>query len=278
MRYGITTFAVACAMVVALGGAGSVGAIEQGSYRLEVLVDGRPLPEYAARGIAYIEALRGKEFALRLTNRTGERIAVALSVDGLNTIDARRTTATAARKWVLAPWQTVTIAGWQTGLATARSFFFTSEESSYGAWLGQRSNLGVIAAAVFRELQPAPILRSQERDIPASPAPAPRRESSDAGAGKGESSAQAEHKARAREDLAATGIGRRMEHQVQMVNLTLEETPAAQIEMRYEYREALVRLGVLPRPAPEDRRIAQRERARGFEDPEFCPEPKGRRD
>jgi hypothetical protein len=272
MRYGIVTFAVASTLVVVLGGVGSAGAIEQGLYRLEVLVDGRPLPEYVARGTAYIEAFRGKEFAIRLTNRTAERIAVALSVDGLNTIDARRTTATAARKWVLGPWQTVTIAGWQTGLESARSFFFTTEESSYGAWLEQRSNLGVIAAAVFRELRPAPILRSQERDIPASPGPAPRRESSDAGSGKGEPSAQAEHKARTREDLAATGIGRQREHQVQMVNLTLEEHPAAQIEMRYEYREALVRLGVLPRPASEDRRIAQRERARGFED-DFCPEP-----
>jgi hypothetical protein len=273
MRYGIAAFAVVCSLVVVLGGTERAGAVEQGAYRLEVLVDGRPLPEFAARGTAYIEALRGKEFAIRLTNRTAERIAVALSVDGLNTIDARRTTAENGRKWVLAPWQTVTIAGWQTGLESARSFFFTSEEASYGAWLGQRSNLGLIAAAVFREVRPAPILRSQERDLPASPAPMPRRESSDAGAGKGESSAQAERKAQTREDLAATGIGRRMEHQVQMVSLTLEEHPAAQIEMRYEYREALVRLGVLPSPIPDDRRIARRERARGFEGTEFCPEP-----
>ena len=29
----------------------------------------------------YVEALKGREFAIRLTNRTGERIAVALAVD-----------------------------------------------------------------------------------------------------------------------------------------------------------------------------------------------------
>jgi hypothetical protein len=273
MRYRITALAVACCAIAILGWAPGAESVERGAFGMEVLVDGQPLPEHAARGTTYIEALKGKEFAIRLTNRTAARIAIALSVDGLNTIDAKRTTATAARKWVLDPWQTVTIAGWQTGAATARRFFFTTEDASYGAFLGQTSNLGLIAAAVFRERQPAAILRPQERDFPASPAPAPRRESSDAGAGKGEMSAQAERRDQTSQDLAATGIGRRIEHQVQTVYLNLEEHPAAQIEMRYEYRDALVRLGVLPRPIPDGRRIAQRERARGFEQSEYCPEP-----
>ena len=39
----------------------------------------------------YVEAMRGASYALRLTNPTPYRVAVALSVDGLNTIDARHT-------------------------------------------------------------------------------------------------------------------------------------------------------------------------------------------
>ena len=46
------------------------------------------------------------------------------------------------------------------------------------------------------------------------------------------------------------------------------------MQLRYEYRDALVRLGVLPRPFADDqRRLELRERARGFEGLEFAPDP-----
>ena len=54
------------------------------------------VPEYAGRGRIYIEALKGKEFTIRLSNPTSERVAVALSVDGRNVVDAKRTTELAA--------------------------------------------------------------------------------------------------------------------------------------------------------------------------------------
>src|SRR6476660_826798 len=63
----------------------------QMSFDLEVLVNGRSLAEYPARGRTYVEALKGAEYELRVSNPTAERVAVALSVDGLNTIDARHT-------------------------------------------------------------------------------------------------------------------------------------------------------------------------------------------
>jgi hypothetical protein len=76
------------------------------------------------------------------------------------------------------------------------------------------------------------------------------------------------------EDLAATGIGREIRHRVRRVSFDAEASPAAVMEIRYEYRDALVRLGVLQRPYfyradPLDRR----ERARGFEDLDFAPDP-----
>ena len=99
-------------------------------YAMEVLVDGRPLALYNTAGTTYIEALKGREYAIRLTNRTGEPVAVALAVDGLNSIDARHTSSQEARKWILDPWQTVTLSGWQTSEGTARRFVFTSESKS----------------------------------------------------------------------------------------------------------------------------------------------------
>jgi hypothetical protein len=58
-----------------------------------------------------------------------------------------------------------------------------------------------------------------------------------------------------------------------VTRVDLEDTPAASFTLRYEYREELVRLGVLPVAGPDDDPMERRERARGFA-PGFCPEPK----
>jgi hypothetical protein len=47
---------------------------------VDVLVDGAPRPRYAHGGRWYVEALKGKEYALRLRNPYGVRVAVALRV------------------------------------------------------------------------------------------------------------------------------------------------------------------------------------------------------
>ena len=62
---------------------------------IEILVDGVAQRRYAHEGRSYVEARKGKEYAIRLRNPYPVRVAVALSVDGLNTIDARQTTAAA---------------------------------------------------------------------------------------------------------------------------------------------------------------------------------------
>ncbi len=59
-------------------------ALETEICDIEILIDGKPITEYASRGTNYIEALRGREYGVRLSNRTDRRIAVALAVDGLN--------------------------------------------------------------------------------------------------------------------------------------------------------------------------------------------------
>jgi hypothetical protein len=134
------------------------------SCGVEVLVSGVPVPSYYHNGRTYIEALRGREYSILLTNPLGSRVAVALSVDGLNTINARRTEARFGHKWILGPHESVVISGWQTGAQHARRFFFTTEERSYGAWLGQTENLGVISAAFFKER-----IRVVQRPVPMQP-------------------------------------------------------------------------------------------------------------
>ena len=118
---------------------------------VEILINGMPQPRYAHQGRWYVEAIKGREYEIRLRNPYPVRVAVALSVDGLNTIDAQRTTASQARKWVIGPHETLTISGWQVSSTHARKFEFTSEQKSYAQALGKAANLGVISAAFFRE-------------------------------------------------------------------------------------------------------------------------------
>ena len=234
---------------------------------VDVIVDGAPLTRYAHAGRWYVEAGKGREYAIRLRNPFGVRVAVALSVDGLNTIDARETTAAAARKWVLDPYETVTISGWQTSQLEARRFEFTTEARSYGQALGKTANLGVISAVFFKERVPVISRESSnaDRDRRQSaphPSAAPAQEAA-AGAAK-----------RADDEFAATGMGRRTGHAVTQVWLDLENTPAQTVNIRYEFGPQLVKLGILPAPTGDP--LQRRERARGFE-PGFAPVPPGLR-
>jgi hypothetical protein len=232
---------------------------------VDIIVSGAPQPLYAHDGRWYVEARKGHEYAIRLRNPYPVRAAVALSVDGLNTIDARETTAGDARKWVLGPYETVTISGWQTSQREARRFEFTTEERSYGQALGKTTNLGVISAVFFKERVPTTtreISRDEKsRRTPAAPAAAPMEQEAAAAAG-------AANKA---DEFAATGMGRRTDHAVAQVWLDLEDAPAQTVNIRYEFGPQLVRLGILP-AAPAMDPLQRRERARGFE-PGFSPEP-----
>ena len=232
---------------------------------VDILVDGAPQPRYAHNGRWYVEARKGREYAIRLRNPYGVRVAVALSVDGLNTIDARETTAADARKWVLGPYETVTISGWQTSQLEARRFEFTTEARSYGQALGKTANLGVISAVFFKERVPT-ITRDTLNDGRGRRMPAP------AVIGAGGSQRLPRRAAKSADDeFAATGMGRRTDHAVTQVWLDLEDAPAQTVNIRYEFRPQLVRLGILP-PAPTADPLQRRERAHGFE-PGFSPEP-----
>jgi hypothetical protein len=227
------------------------------SPAVEILVGGSTQRQYPHQGRWYIEALNGREYAIRLRNPCGVRVAVALSVDGLNTIDARQSSAADARKWVLGPYQTIVISGWQTSRTEARRFEFTTEERSYGQALGKTANFGVITAVFFRER--VPVLQSLQESTPAAPE-ASARARSDAAA-KGQT-----------DEYAATGMGHRTDHVVVNVWLDLETVPAQTVNIRYEFRPQLVRLGILPFASTTDDRLDRRERARGFE-PGFAPVP-----
>jgi hypothetical protein len=251
-------------------------------FDVDIIVDGRRLTEYYARGKSYVEAIPGAEYEIRVSNPLPYRVAVALSVDGLNTIDARHTTAWNASKWVIQPYGSINISGWQMSSERARRFYFTSERDSYGAKLGQTSNLGVISVVYFREREPRPIVIT-----PPYPQPYPRPYPDSQQDRRSEKSPQApssknESLSRDRagtiapepdDEYAATGIGRSVQNDVRWINMELDSRPAAEVTIRYEYYPELVRLGIYPRPYPREDSLRRRERASGFEDRRFSPEP-----
>src|SRR5918993_1089046 len=129
--------------------------VYQSAFEVEVLVNGYPLDALYGRGRRYVEAVAGEEYELRVRNPLPVRVAVALSVDGLNTIDARHTASWDASKWVIEPYGTIRVGGWQMSSERARRFYFTTERDSYAARLGRASDLGVITAVFYREAAPA---------------------------------------------------------------------------------------------------------------------------
>jgi len=252
---------------------------DQSGFLMEVLVNGSTAPKYWHSGRFYIEALKNQEYSIRLTNPLNTRVAVALAVDGLNSIDANVGDAMTAKKWVLGPYETVTINGWQVNQQQARKFFFTTEAKSYGQWLGKTQNLGIISAVFYRERlrwnesqetnRSAPREDSLERRSSNRDA---RQEAPQSKAGAASepapSAAPSQKKA---EDYAATGIGRKTQHEVHWVNMELDSTPVATLNLRYEFRPVLVSMGILPALPGQDV-LSRREKARGFTN--FCPEPR----
>jgi hypothetical protein len=290
-------------------GAGQASASHTGRYELSVVVDGARVAEYRLGDRIYVEAIRGRNFHLRLRNPGPERVAVAVSVDGRNVIDAKRTTAASAAKWVLGPYEVLEIPGWQVSGDTARRFYFTETSSSYAAWLGDTRNVGTIEAVFFRERRPTPPYVTEHRKLetpgaesrddqaeraqepveggveggvpggvpapPSSPQPVIAEEG-----GSKDSARESRPREGAKRRMpssesdryAATGAGERTDFPVQWVQFDEDPRPAASIRLRYEFRPELIRLGVLlPR---ED--FYGRERGRGF-DREYAPDPGDRR-
>jgi len=231
--------------------------------RVEVDVDGRAAPLYCAprSDRFYLEAHEGSNYAIHLTNQTGERLGVSLDVDGLNVISGERAS---GRMYILDPWGSVTVRGWRTSLEEVRRFTFVDERVSYAVRSGQTNNkMGWIEVSVYRERRVA--LRRHdggtERERPGEPASSPS-------AGASRSEAQPED--RAGKDLSGrgfpgTGWGDRAHDPVVLVHFDPEREPAERITLRYEYAPALQALGILP-PRHRDR-LSEREHATGFAKP-----------
>jgi hypothetical protein len=205
-------------------------------------------------------------------------LGVVLTVDGLNVISGQRDHRR-GRMYVLDPWGHATIQGWRTSLEDVRRFTFVDEEASYAARSNKaNSRMGWIEAKVYREKRrwrrphvrddaatgsderPAEAGDRAGRAEAAPSAPEPMAE--------GEARAQGKSGARVR-SYPGTGWGPRAHDPVVLVDFRPEPSPAQQTTLRYEYRRALVALGVLPSPHVPHDRLWERDRGAGG----FAPPP-----
>ena len=257
---------------------------------VSVQVDGSAASLYPAvdgSGRYYLEARAGSRYAVTLANRTGERVGVVLTVDGLNAISGDRDTAR-GRMYVLDPWQSTVVQGWRTSLQEVRQFTFVDERRSYAARTGQANEkMGWIEVAVYRERRPyvrvapapAPYAEPRRQD-PRRENPNDEQSNRDRAEAPAAPTAQApaeaaagaarEADAKAARSFPGTGWGERAHDPVVMVSFDPEYAPCERTTLRYEYRSALLALGVLPQPSYPRDRLWQREHS----EPGFAQAPR----
>ena len=192
---------------------------------------------------AYLEAERGRNYGIRVHNYTGGRIGLVIAVDGRNIISGRKShLSTKEPMYVLAPHEQFTHDGWRTSNTNVHRFIFTDAANSYADAWGDRSAMGVIAVTAFREV---PRVRPQRRSGGQEMAPS----ASAPGESRSEKSMQSADAA----ETAGTGFGESHNSPSVRVHFKPQRHAFAKQFLKYEWRETLVRLGVIRESPPVNR-------------------------
>jgi len=230
-------------MFVALSAASASAAMVD----VDVVSDTRgalPLYRAGSRGRAdsyrsFVEARKGERYGIRIRNNTGGRIAVVVAVDGRNIISGAMSHLLGdERMYVLPPYESATCEGWRTERDTVNRFYFTEPGDSYAAAFGDRSAMGVIAVAVYREAgEASPAMR---RDRDARDARPGREEGAGARAAVPRTFAPEK-----KSESAGTGFGEEADSPSVKVAFRPESRSAERHFLKYEWRETLCRNGVI---------------------------------
>ena len=144
-------------LVLALCGFRPVPPPLDGPVRVSVIDrdQDQQLPHYLHRGQQWVAGTPGNHYSVRLENRSGQRVLVVLSVDGVNAITGQ-TASPDQSGYVLEPWQSSEISGWRKSNEEVAQFVFTRHGDSYASRTGRPANVGVIGIAVFNEQRHSP--------------------------------------------------------------------------------------------------------------------------
>jgi hypothetical protein len=193
---------------------------------------GAVLPVFWHAGERHVAGEPGREYEIRLRNRTGTRVLAVTSVDGVNVITGR-TASIRGSGYVLDPMATVAIDGWRKSMDEVAAFYFTALPDTYAARTGRPDNVGVVGVALFCERAPAVTMEAEGRSSAEAAAPT---------AGASSDSAHAEKR-------LGTGHGRRLDSGATYASFErASDEPDEVIRIYYDSRKRLVARGIIPRP------------------------------
>ncbi|NKB38619.1 MAG: hypothetical protein GKR93_15905 [Gammaproteobacteria bacterium] len=211
------------------------------SLQVEVIADdGRVFPLYALQTSssktqrAYLEAIYGSNYSIRVRNNSRYRRGLVIAVDGRNIISGQKSDLKAKeRMYILEPWESATYHGWRTGSDRINRFFFTAVDKSYADAFGDRSATGVIAIAAFNQkyqYRKKPQALSSEKS---SRAEMPMEEAASASGMARDSVAKKENR------QAGTGFGEEQVSYARVVSFKPMKIASEEIFLKYEWRESL---------------------------------------
>jgi hypothetical protein len=247
---------VAACLVLAVQSAQAAGRLAE--VRVIDRDSGTPLRTYYHRGEYWVAGNPGARYAIEIRNTLHERVLAVTSVDGINVLTG------ATARWdqsgyVLHGEEAYEISGWRKSQAEVAAFEFTAVPNSYAAQTGRSVNIGVIGVAVFRERVPGHVAQTAPGTgaPPAPPAGEGRAESNPrAGADVDDGSARSAQRSEAVVQPAplprlGTGHGAREQSYVEFTDFTrMHSEPNEIVRIRYDSRESLLALGIIPRAAP----------------------------
>lgn len=191
------------------------------------------LPIYRHLGRSYIAGQPGNEYAVRIRNCSGRRMLAVVSVDGVNVVTGE-TAAPDQSGYVIEPGDFVNVDGWRKSLQESAAFYFTDPSDAYASRTGRPDDLGVIGVALFLEAVPV------RQEVAALGNTATAKSSAERAAAPA---------ADAAEPSLGTGHGRRVDDPARYTSFErARDRPDDVVRIRYERRETLARMGVLPRP------------------------------
>ena len=226
---------------------------------------GETLTVHRHQGEHWVAGRPGARYAVSVRNATPGRVLGVVSVDGVNVVSGE-TAAWQQTGYVLSPWQQHAITGWRKSDAEVAAFHFTASSASYAERTGRPAHVGVIGVAVFREKPlppppPAVMPWPQQRELggatespsssPAGAADMAKAEAdSEAPRERAESLASRRMAPAAPAPRLGTGHGEREASPISHTTFERRsERPDELIRIRYDSRENLIAMGIIPTQA-----------------------------
>jgi len=223
---------------------------------------GETLTVHRHQGEHWVAGRPGARYAVSVRNATPGRVLGVVSVDGVNVISGE-TAAWQQTGYVLSPWQQHAITGWRKSDTEVAAFHFTASRDSYAERTGRPAHVGVIGVAVFREkpLAPPPALVPwpQQRELggaaesrSSAPAGSADRAEADGEAPRERAESLASRRMAPAAPAPRLGTGHGEREASPISRTTFErrsERPDELIRIRYDSRENLVAMGIIPTQA-----------------------------